>query len=125
MSELINHLRSIWYPSEALEVPCSPNQFLGWDFFVISYSKPGFDSDTGWSELTSSIALHSFNSLVCVRFLIVFDKLLSKNNFTNFSFLFTFTKESVQLTVNQCALYSTPPYWLFLLYNVQICIIIL
>ena len=125
MNDPLNHLRSIWCHSKPLEVPYFPNQFIVWDFFVISYSKPGFDSDTGWSELTSSIALHSFNSLVCVRFLIVFDKLLSKNNFTNFSFLFTFTKESVQLTVNQCALYSTLPYWLFLLYNVQICIIIL
>ena len=29
----INHLGCIWYHSEPLDVPCSPNQFLGWDFF--------------------------------------------------------------------------------------------
>ena len=27
------HLGPIWYHSEHLEVPYSPNQFLGWDFF--------------------------------------------------------------------------------------------
>ena len=35
-----NHLASIWYHSEPLEVPYSPNQFLGWHFFAVSYSKP-------------------------------------------------------------------------------------
>ena len=33
MSDPFNHLGSIWYHSEPLEVPHSPNQFLGWDFF--------------------------------------------------------------------------------------------
>ena len=33
MSDPLNHLRSIWYHSKPLEVPYSPNQFLGWDFF--------------------------------------------------------------------------------------------
>ena len=32
-SDPLNHLGSIWYHSEPLEVPYSPNQFLGWDFF--------------------------------------------------------------------------------------------
>ena len=27
------HLGSIWYHSEPSDVPYSPNQFLGWDFF--------------------------------------------------------------------------------------------
>ena len=40
MSDPHNHLGSIWYHSEPLEVPYSPNQFLGLDFFAISYSKP-------------------------------------------------------------------------------------
>ena len=34
MSYPLNHLESIWYHSEPLEVPYySLNQFLGWDFF--------------------------------------------------------------------------------------------
>ena len=33
MSDPPNHLGSIWYHSGPLEVPYSPNQFLGWDFF--------------------------------------------------------------------------------------------
>ena len=33
------HLGSIWYHSEPSDIPYSPNQFLGWDFFAPSYSK--------------------------------------------------------------------------------------
>ena len=33
------HLRLIWFPSKHSNVPYSPNQFLGWDFFAASYSK--------------------------------------------------------------------------------------
>ena len=33
MSDPLNHLGSIWYHSNSLEVPYSPNQFLGWNFF--------------------------------------------------------------------------------------------
>ena len=33
------HLGSIWNHSERSDVPYSPNQFLGWDFFAVSYSK--------------------------------------------------------------------------------------
>ena len=33
MSDPLNHLGSIWYHSKPLQVPYSPNQFLGWDFF--------------------------------------------------------------------------------------------
>ena len=32
-----------WYNSEPLEVPYSPNQFFGWDFFAVSDSKPALD----------------------------------------------------------------------------------
>ena len=39
ISDPFNHLGLIWYHSEPLEVPYSPNQFLGWDFFAFSYSK--------------------------------------------------------------------------------------
>ena len=40
MSDPLNHLGSSWYHSEPLEVLYSPNQFLGWDFFAVSYNKP-------------------------------------------------------------------------------------
>ena len=34
------------YHSDPLEVPYSPNQFLGWDFFfAVSYSKPALGQD--------------------------------------------------------------------------------
>ena len=33
MRDPLHHLGSIWYHSGPLEVPYSPNQFLGWDFF--------------------------------------------------------------------------------------------
>ena len=33
MSDPLNHLGSIWYPLTPLDVPYSPNQFLGRDFF--------------------------------------------------------------------------------------------
>ena len=33
------HLGPIWYHSEPSDVPYSPNQFLGWNFFAVSYSK--------------------------------------------------------------------------------------
>ena len=39
MSDSFNHLGLIWYQSEPQEVPYCPNQFLGLDFFAISYSK--------------------------------------------------------------------------------------
>ena len=41
---VLNHLGSIWYHSQPLEVPYFPNQFLGWDFFAVSYSKPALAS---------------------------------------------------------------------------------
>ena len=33
MNDPLDHLGSIWYHSESSDVPYSPNQFLGWDFF--------------------------------------------------------------------------------------------
>ena len=37
----VTHARlgPIWYNSEPSDVPHSPNQVLGWDFFAVSYSK--------------------------------------------------------------------------------------
>ena len=39
MSDPINHLGSIWYYSKPLEVPYSPNQFLGWDICLVKHAK--------------------------------------------------------------------------------------
>ena len=36
---LVQSLGPIWYYSEPSDVPYSPNQFLGWDFFAVSYTK--------------------------------------------------------------------------------------
>ena len=41
------HLGSIWYHSEPSDVPYSPNQFLGWDFFATFYSKTALVSRPG------------------------------------------------------------------------------
>ena len=38
------HLGPIWYHSEPSDVLYSPNQFLGWDFFAVSYSKTTLNS---------------------------------------------------------------------------------
>ena len=46
MSDPLNHLGSIWNHSGPLEVPYSPNQFLGWDFFSVSYRKPALTLKT-------------------------------------------------------------------------------
>ena len=45
MSEPLNHLKSIWYHSKPLEVPYSPNQFLGWDFFWHFLQQTGSNMD--------------------------------------------------------------------------------
>ena len=37
------HLGPIWYHSEPSDVPYSPNQFLGWDIFAVSYNKPALE----------------------------------------------------------------------------------
>ena len=44
MSDPLNHLGSIWYHSEPLEVPYFPNQFLGLDFFCRFLQQTGSSS---------------------------------------------------------------------------------
>ena len=52
MIEGVTHayLGPIWYHSEPSDIPYSPSEFLGWDFFAVSYSKialkwcPNFDT---------------------------------------------------------------------------------
>ena len=41
MTDSFNHLGSIWYQSEPLEVPCCPNQLLGLDFFCCFLKQTG------------------------------------------------------------------------------------
>ena len=38
------HLGPIWYYSEPSDVPYSPNQFLGWDFFCRFLQHNGFNT---------------------------------------------------------------------------------
>ena len=57
MSDPINHLGSIWCHSEPLEVPYSPNQFLGWVFFCRFLQQTG-SSRSQWVELFFKIALN-------------------------------------------------------------------
>ena len=40
MKTWTHHLGSIWHHSKLLEVHYSPNPFLVWDFYAVSYSKP-------------------------------------------------------------------------------------
>ena len=39
-----SHLGPIWYLSEHSDVSCAPNQFLGWDFFAVSYITLAIDT---------------------------------------------------------------------------------
>ena len=39
MKVTYSHLGPIVYHAEPSDIPYSPNQFLGWDFFAASYSK--------------------------------------------------------------------------------------
>jgi hypothetical protein len=39
MTDPLNQLGSSWYHSESSGIPYFPNQFLGWNFFDVSYSK--------------------------------------------------------------------------------------
>ena len=59
-----NHLRSVLYHSGPLVVPYSPNQFLGWDIFVVSYSKPAlacmYDTPSLSSCYINWFKLHEF-----------------------------------------------------------------
>ena len=50
------HLEPIWYHSELepSNVPYSPNQLLGWDFFAVSYSKPALASSNKLGDFFSN-----------------------------------------------------------------------
>ena len=55
MMKKVTHacLGSIWYPSEPSDVPYSPNQFLGWDFFAaVTYSMTAVETSTTCNFLT-------------------------------------------------------------------------
>ena len=63
MNDPINHLGSIWYPSEPSDVPYSPNQFLVGTFFPISYSKTAvsFQLCQLWKTLYVLLKINSKN----------------------------------------------------------------
>ena len=55
------HLRSIWYPSDPWDVPYSPNQFLGWDFFW------RFLQQDGSSYFITTVPFNDINQLSIKR----------------------------------------------------------
>ena len=63
------HLQPIWHHSEPSNVPYFPNQFIGWDFFAISYSKTALPScpelrqgmtGSSWSVAPTNITASMF-----------------------------------------------------------------
>ena len=52
-----DNLEPIWNHSEPSEVPYSPNQFLGWDFFAAFYNKTALD---GWGN-----KYHTYSGIKC------------------------------------------------------------
>ena len=56
-------LLPLWYHSEHSDVPYSPNQFLGWDFFAVSYSKTDLEGDASNLELGKYHSRHSSKSV--------------------------------------------------------------
>ena len=53
MSDSFNHLGSIWYQSEPLEVPYCPNQFLGLDLFCRFLQQTGSRTKTQTTKTDS------------------------------------------------------------------------
>ena len=54
MSDPLNHLGSVWYHSEPSDIPYSPNQFLGLDFFFCRFlQQDGSSNKSCSSELLS------------------------------------------------------------------------
>ena len=90
MSDPLNNLEYIWYHSQHLEVPYSPNQFLGRDFFCRFLQHTGFgfmiyknpiDNLANFSEdsslhsnivnecdfLLRLLSTRSFHEIVCMK----------------------------------------------------------
>ena len=68
---LFNHLGSIWYHSEPLEVPYFPNQFLGWDFFCHFLQQTGSSHSNlhciGYIKLQNGNFLFCYTTLQIVK----------------------------------------------------------
>ena len=75
-------LGPIWYHSEPSEIPYSPNQFLGWDFFCRFLQQDGF-SPHAWSwviqpkkarsrPVFSSALIYRFHFSGCAKCLLCF-----------------------------------------------------
>ena len=61
------HLGPIWYHSKPSDVPYSPNQFLGSDFFAVSYSKPALVANrfVKWSTIRDLVVCKYFFKFAC------------------------------------------------------------
>ena len=57
------HLESIRYHSEPSVIPYSPNQFLGWDFSAVSYSKPALKNQR---ETSFHAVCYSNKNILCI-----------------------------------------------------------
>ena len=91
------HLGPIWYHSEPSDVPYSPNQFLGWDFFCRFLQQ---DGSSLWNLLikgpTKNMVYSDLEGLlfgeVCKTSVKIYDecrkpfKMSKKQNFRIFSF---------------------------------------
>ena len=53
MTDPLNLLGSIWCYLEPLEVPDFPDQFLGWDFFAVSFSKPALITSQDFASISA------------------------------------------------------------------------
>ena len=58
------HLGPIWYHSEPSDIPYSPNQFLGWDFLDVSYSKTALELDTTLCSRARECQQHHLDFIV-------------------------------------------------------------
>ena len=88
MSDPHKHLESFLYHSEPLEVPYSPNQFLGWDFFCRFLQKTGssYQSKQNVNDKTYVTYLRQFTNMIKICFMVWYCKLIIQMN-CNFVFV--------------------------------------
>ena len=77
--EIHAHLGPIWYHSEPSDVPYSPNQFLGWDFFCRFLQQDG--SSILELEILFQFFLERTLYIVILKriFILVYHEMLSKS----------------------------------------------
>ena len=68
-SDPLDNLGPIWYHSDTLEVPYSPNQYLDSDFFATSYSNAALEANFEYGPHIKSAfaAINSRGSFLSTR----------------------------------------------------------